>query len=418
MASFRIICILTGCIALASVTASWGQAKTLEQLQQEYLAMKWGLFLHFNMSTFSRQPYTSAATEWELGTEDPNLFNPSNLDCGQWMRVAKSAGMNYAILVVKHHGGFCLWNSKYSDHSVAFSTWRNGKGDVVREFVDSARAYGLEVGLYYSMWDKSQGCNDTRCDTNFVKGQLTELLTNYGPLRCLWFDGWGWWVKYNQVPFEMVRNLTHSLQPDCLVIDNNHHHNMTQTEMMEYERPVDGNVPLGNTIPAELNGNIRSDQCWFYHPVGNCALFSAQSVVNDLQTFNSRTANFLFDLTPDDRGLIPDCQVDLMNQIGQLLGIPVRQPAAQRRAASMFNVNYNPSNGSAVIGYTLREARRVDMIVFDQRGRRVAEIASGVIPAGRHTAVWNACRASAGAYVCRATLDGRETWTGRIFIGK
>lgn len=149
--------------------------------QRDELAM----FVHFGINTFTDR-------EWGDGTEAPALFDPSALDARQWARVARSAGFRAMVLTAKHHDGFCLWPTRTTDHSVASSPWRGGRGDVVREFVDACRAEGLRPGLYCSPWDRNApSYGDSPRYNDFYAEQLTELLTNYGPLHQVWFDGAG-----------------------------------------------------------------------------------------------------------------------------------------------------------------------------------------------------------------------------------
>jgi alpha-L-fucosidase len=287
-----------------------------DSLRQAYTDMKFGMFLHFNMSTFDRcccSECYSVSGEWGLASRDPKLFRPSQLNCGQWADVAKSAGCTYMVLVAKHHDGFCLWPTSYTNYCV---TNAGVTRDVIREFVDSARAEGMRVGLYYSIRDLTNGYS-----LSFIKGQLTELLSNYGDLICLWFDGWGWGPGYNRVPYDSIRNLIKSIQPNCLIVENNHEFTTVHSEMIEYEMPIDGPPPQRNTRPAEGNNPIRSDMCWFWHPNKNCDIKSAQNIVAELNTNISRNASYLLDLTPDTTGLIPQCQADRMQEVGQVLGV-------------------------------------------------------------------------------------------------
>lgn len=291
----------------------------LAQMQKEYIDMKFGMFIHFNMSTFDKcccPTCVSVQGEWGTAHDNENLFHPNNLNCGQWADVAKSAGCKYMVLTSKHHDGFCLWNSQFTTHSVASSSWGGGKRDVIREFVDSARTRGLKVGLYYSIWDKTNSV-----DLKFIKGQLSELLTNYGDITIMWFDGWGWMVGYQIVPYDTIRNLIKSIQPKCLVLDNNHYYAMKNTEIVEYEMPIDGAPKLGSTLPTEGGQPIRTDKTWFWHPLNECGLTPAQSIVDELNTVNQRGANYLLDLTPDTNGVMPQCEVDIMKTIGQLRGV-------------------------------------------------------------------------------------------------
>lgn len=174
--------------ALQAATSSRDRYGLFERPRPTAAQLQWqrdefAMFLHFGMNTFMNR-------EWGDGTEDPRAFAPTRFDARQWARTARAAGARAMILTAKHHDGFCLWPTRTTKHSVASSTWRGGKGDVVREFVNAARAEGLRVGLYCSPWD--QNCplyGDSPRYNDFYVEQLTELLTRYGELAEVWFDG-------------------------------------------------------------------------------------------------------------------------------------------------------------------------------------------------------------------------------------
>ena len=129
-------------------------------------------------------------------------------------------------------------------------------------------------------------------------------------------SGWGWDVGYTAVPYREIRDHIKALRPNCLVIENNHQERLNNTEIVVWEQGPYGGAAAGNTVPSEVAGNIRADAVWFYHPMGNCTLKPLATLLGDLATFNSRRSNYLLDVTPDDRGLIPDCQVACLREIG------------------------------------------------------------------------------------------------------
>uniref|UniRef100_A0A803M0N6 alpha-L-fucosidase n=1 Tax=Chenopodium quinoa TaxID=63459 RepID=A0A803M0N6_CHEQI len=180
-----------------------------------YSQLKWQqreiiMFFHFGVNTFTD-------SEWGTGHESPAVFNPTRLNPDQWFRVAAEAGISLAILTAKHHDGFCLWPSKYTDHSVAQSPWKQGHGDVVQEFVTAAKAHGIDAGLYLSPWDRhDKRYGNEKAYNEYYLAQLQELLTRYGGIKEIWFDG----AKGSNAPnmsyyfwdwFAMVKELQSSI---------------------------------------------------------------------------------------------------------------------------------------------------------------------------------------------------------------
>src|SRR6201990_953990 len=207
-------------IAIALIVfgfAAFAQQKPLYQLQQQFVDLRFGMFIHFNIPTFMDQ-------DWADPDASPALFNPVKLDCNQWARAAKSAHMSYGCLTTKHHSGFCIWDTKTTDYNVMQSPL---KRDVVREYVDAFRAQGLKTCLYYSILDTHHKLRPgfiTKQHIDMIKAQLTELLTNYGEITAPIIDGWDapWSrISYDDVPFEDLYRLIKSLQPNCVVMDLN-----------------------------------------------------------------------------------------------------------------------------------------------------------------------------------------------------
>ena len=198
------------------------------------------------------------------------MFNPTQLDPNQWADAAVSAGMKFGVLTTRHHDGFALWDSQVSTFDVGSIPWQNGKGDVVRAYVDAFRATGLLPGLYYSVWDSTHPVGGTSTSDStpvtadqlaYVKAQLTELLTNYGKIPLLIFDGWAWKMGHRQVPYQEIRALVKSLQPDCLMLDNSHLMSPWENDIAGVEE-AQGNafVPADNTFPAVQMQKINADR--------------------------------------------------------------------------------------------------------------------------------------------------------------
>ena len=201
----------------AAIAAETGSRPRPSPAQLAWQREELSLFVHFGINTFTDR-------EWGTGEEDPKLFAPAAFDARQWAQVAKDAGFRSLVLTAKHHDGFCLWPSTTTTHSVASSPWRDGKGDLVREFVDACRDAGLRAGLYVSPWDRNhQSYGQGRGYNDVYIAQLTELLGHYGPLSEVWFDGAngeGPNGKRQTYDWPRIHATVRRLQPDAVMLSD------------------------------------------------------------------------------------------------------------------------------------------------------------------------------------------------------
>ena len=309
------------------------------------------LFFHFGVNTFSNR-------EWGDGKEDPATFNPSQLDASQWAAAARAAGARSAILTAKHHDGFCLWPTKTTTHSVAKSPWRDGHGDVVREFVDACRAERLRPGLYLSPWDRnspvygdSPRYNDLYCD------QLTELLTRYGPLAEVWFDGAngeGPNGKKQVYDWPRVWALVRKLQPEAIMFSDagpdvrwcgnekgsggDPNWSTVDPRVVTYPGVSGPGVsaalqhgdPEGSAWrPAEADTSIRPG--WFHHPAEDTRVRTADQLVDLYFQSVGRNAKLLLNVPPTQRGLLHDTDVTQLTKFRDGLEEIFRVDAAAGR---------------------------------------------------------------------------------------
>ncbi|MDE1191720.1 MAG: alpha-L-fucosidase [Arachidicoccus sp.] len=291
----------------------------LYSLQQQFVNLKFGMFIHFNIPTYANQ-------DWPDPDMSPALFNPVKLNCDQWAKAAKSAHMTYGCLTTKHHSGFCIWDTKTTDYNVMNSPL---KKDVVREFVNAFRKNGLKVMLYFSILDthhRLRPNNITQQDVDYVKAQLTELLTNYGPIEALIIDGWDapWSrISYDQIPFEEIYRLVKSLQPNCLLMDLNSakypSNALFYSDIKSYEQNAGQNVSKEtNKLPALSCYPLQDN--WFWKtsfPTSNVK--DPEKLVNEnLIPLNKAYCNFILNVAPNTDGLIDDNALAALKKIGEL----------------------------------------------------------------------------------------------------
>jgi alpha-L-fucosidase len=342
MLRFKPLALAMAALALPAMTRADAPATpALSEQQQEFMKWRFGMFVHFNLGTF-------VDNDWAGGYEDPLLFKPDKLDCRQWVDAAKEAGMTYLVLTVKHTEGIPLYDSALTTHDITkFRNFRNGKGDIVREFVDACRARGLKVGLYYCFpGDYSDEAHHNAPPpgmpnlhgmppeaagdyVGFIKRQLAEMLTRYGPVDLLWIDQYA--NKYTKDRWPEIQACLKQIQPGCLVLANNAR-NLAESDVLSYEFPWKHDLPpAGNELPAEVCDTIQTGQRWFWREVkGPGDLHPAEDIVRMIRDCNARNANYLLDVPPDKDGLISGPHLQRLREVGRLLGSGQRALAETR----------------------------------------------------------------------------------------
>jgi len=309
-------------IVISSGGSVFAQTKSLQQLQNEHVNLRFGMFICLNINTYYHG--------WGNNRVDPKIFNPKDLDCFQWARAAKSAGMKYGLLTTKHHDGFSLWPTQQippngkEPYTIAQSSIPNR--DIVREYVDAFRAEGLLPGLYFSMWDVANGIGGPYNETDsidwnkvkpFILGQIKELLGGkYGEIPIFVIDGYMWKMGHKQIPFQEIRGLVKSLQPNCLIVDHNGG-TPWAIDVVYFEEPLKIVAPEGNTIAGCQGSTISKDWFWDESAADSAKLMKLSEIIKRLNRLEPLYANFLLNCPINRNGLLDKAIVDKLALIGQ-----------------------------------------------------------------------------------------------------
>ena len=296
--------------------------------QLAFLDWEFGVFFHFGIRSFF-----IGHKDWDNRPMPAEAFNPEKLDCEQWIRTIKDAGATYAILVCKHHDGFANWPSKYTDYSVASTPWKGGKGDVVREYVDACRKYGLKVGLYYSpaQWGGKISFKEDREYDDYFINQIGELLTGYGKIDYLWFDGCG--SEGHQYDTDRIVKAIRGMQPEILIfsmwdpdtrwVGNEDGYapmpNFNTTADVDFSMLATEKEKLAHAkfLPSECDFKMRST--WFDCELNEDTIKEADELMGIYEMSVGRGANFLINIGPDRHGLLPEKDAQRLAEFGNML---------------------------------------------------------------------------------------------------
>lgn len=295
--------------------------------QMRWQEMEYYAFLHYSTNTYTDQ-------EWGYGDDDPKIFNPGKLDCRQWARVCKEAGMKGIILTAKHHSGFCLWPSKYTEYSVKNSPWRGGKGDIVRDLANACKEYSLKLGIYLSPWDRNHPDYGRPEYITYFRNQLRELLTNYGDIFEIWFDGANGGSGYyggaretrkidrtTYYDWPNTYKLIRELQPRIVIwndggdradlrwvgteagyVGETNWSLLNATGDVPWDMLHHGVENGDSWVPGEVNTSIRPG--WFYHEYEDSRVKTLPQLLNTWYSSFGRNGTLLLNFPIDRHGLI------------------------------------------------------------------------------------------------------------------
>lgn len=349
-------CFFTGLMPFPSSVAveppaPCGAVPTEQQVK--WLRMEWYAFVHFGINTFTGR-------EWGYGDEEPALFNPSDFDPESAVKIFKKAGMTGMIYTAKHHDGFCLWPTKSTTHNVTKSPWMKGKGDVVKGFAAACKKEGIKFGAYLSPWDRNNAAYGRPGYLKVYEKQIRELLTNYGPIFEMWFDGanggdgyyGGTREKRNignadeYYNFERLVKLIRSIQPDCIVWGAAQHGDVkwggSEKGFVKYPcwNVINLDTPDEKWISLEADTTINKAG-WFWHPGQQSSVKSPEQLMQVYYDSVGRGANLILNLAMDRSGKLDAADVAALNALASMRRKLLSQDFALGAEASASEVRGN-----------------------------------------------------------------------------
>lgn len=337
--------------------------------------MEMNAFVHFTTNTFTGK-------EWGYGDESPSIFNPTEYDADQWVRTFKETGFKGVILTCKHHDGFCLWPSKYTEHSVKNSQWKNGEGDVVRDVMRACKKYEMKFGVYLSPWDRNHADYGTPAYLDYYRNQLKELFISYGPIFEMWFDGANGGDGYyggkrekrsikgsTYYEWPTTLQLVRDMEPGVIffsdagpgvrwvgnergIAGETNWNTITPDTLYAGKAGIEKLLNEGaengsHWIPAEVDVSIRKG--WFYHAEEDSLVKTPEQLFNIYLSSVGRGSTLLLNIPPDRRGLVHENDVASLQGFHELLDTEFKTDLALNKkvSASSFrgnNKQYSPSN--------------------------------------------------------------------------
>jgi alpha-L-fucosidase len=362
----RIFCLLitiNSLLACSQVKPPEPYGPVPSERQLAWSEMEYYMFVHFTVNTFTDK-------EWGYGDEKESVFNPTSLDCRQWAKTAKDAGMKGIIITAKHHDGFCLWPSKFTEHSVKNSLWKDGKGDVLRELRSACDEFGLKFGVYLSPWDRNSAIYGTPEYLVYYRNQLRELLTNYGDIFEVWFDGanggdgfYGGAREKRNIDnrtfydWPNTHSIVRELQPSAIMFSDagpdvrwvgneSGMGSLTNWSLLKKDEMYpggdfakilgEGHIDGNYWVPAEVDVSIRPG--WFYHLNQDSKVRTPENLMELYYSSVGRNSNLLLNVPPDRRGLLNENDVKSLMAFRELLKKEFDTELAKGKKASATSV--------------------------------------------------------------------------------
>jgi alpha-L-fucosidase len=385
--------------------------------------METNAFIHFTINTFTDK-------EWGYGDEKPATFAPTAVDTDQWIRTLKDAGFKGVILTCKHHDGFCLWPSAYTEHSIKHSPYKEGKGDIVKEVSEACKAHGLKFGVYASPWDRNHAGYGKPEYVTYYRDQLKELFTQYGPVFEMWFDGanggdgyYGGAKEKRQIDrqkyydWPTTLNMVREMEPNVLFFSDagpdirwvgnergeageTNWNSITPDTLYAGKSGIESLLQTGNArgtrwIPAEVDVSIRPG--WFYHTKEDSLVKTPERLFEIYLSSVGRGSTLLLNVPPDGRGLIHENDVKALQGYRQLIDSTFAHNLASGATATASNYRgedktYSAANAiddkkdtywatddavtAADLEITLSKAQRVQYVMLQEYialGQRVEQ---------------------------------------------
>ena len=388
--------------------------------QVQYQKKQMVAFAHFGVNTYTDR-------EWGTGQEEPQMFNPKQFDAEQWAKVLSETGFKTLILTAKHHDGFCLWPSKFTEHDVANSPYKNGEGDIVKEVAEACRKYGIDFGIYLSPWDMHEPSYGTPAYNRFYENQLEELLTNYGPIAEVWLDGAkGEDAKDMSYDFEGWRAKVRELQPNALMFSDagpdirwigNEHGFAGTTNWSTIDRDSvtigkpgqgaylnSGQEGAPDWVTGECDVSIRPG--WFYHPEENDEVKTVNELMEIYFKSVGRNCTLLLNIPPDKTGRFHEVDVERLHSFSArldsifdddlaLYATAMSSEALDGHSASnVIDDNWNTywqaknSKGPSTLNIKLPQPQQINVISLQEYislGQRVSSFRVEIKTAGSDT---------------------------------